>query len=922
MAQSHLHLMVSCLSTTSQSSSFSIYAMGSEMLIYDSFFRHQIIPCHPVTMAAQIGAPALPRPTHYVFRPDGTIAPLVAVDELPEHVQISGVPPLLSPADTQGLTSLGVVPRAGSVYIVETMAEVPAGSIKSEDSVVGEVVEPVVNPVDNWRRAIAPPEVRLLYLDIFAEHANVVCQSKAGDGSVVSASPSLVARTRASVSVVNFSPSSLARPPTRGPISTIASPSARGPHSLRAGAYPGGNPYQPVVPGKFKEKVYCTHWIRTGSCDFIQQGCIYKHEVPSFEALREIGFLEWPRWIRERGGVTEFGETDNDRRRRLQMEREARGANQPPIGSFGNRLHSMDQAPMYGRPGPDSTFGGSQRARASFRGWRGGYSNQPGHETAFLYGQFGQPAEYPPYYGGHWGPPYQRGTQRGNMAYTAPYRGQGFRASPFHTNAWVNFPVRQAPANRGTRVTEIVETSDAKTTAQSSDKASSGSVATEKAEAKKETKAPTSAEDNAAKEEKTLEATAASSPATILASTTTMTILARPTTEAQSPAQFLPLTLPPLRDPHAGEMNASARREEDYAARRAEMATRQDPAVVSFGPPGQNEPSSSRTNHSLRREDAPAAPQTPSTPQSGDKPSKQSAYRAYSHASSSTAPLKGHPALQPTPVNILDMFAKAKAAMPQPPAKPVPRDLYDGLPAAPEIVHPRRFVAPDTQAVLGTGPNIIREAKNLAAQTSKRGRGGRGNHTGTSRGGRGHRSHASTPGQAAAIAGWQAASTGGIVQGDRQKFDTGKKAAEEAQKQADFGKWKMETLWKEKVAAGDKMVVKKGVLTVESGGPSSSTAALPLRPAYRAPDAEVPAASSTPAPLSADAPAFVPTSPPPTIDFSPARPCAVSERTVAASAPTTSAPPTPAKQRDEEAPLIDLRSVAGSVAGSVLDEKK
>ncbi|KAL9000591.1 MAG: hypothetical protein Q9169_000884 [Polycauliona sp. 2 TL-2023] len=48
-----------------------------------------------------------------------------------------------------------------------------------------------------------------------------------------------------------------------------------------------------LVPGK---KVYCSHWIRSGDCDFVQQGCLYKHEMPDDATLRAIGIRALPSW--------------------------------------------------------------------------------------------------------------------------------------------------------------------------------------------------------------------------------------------------------------------------------------------------------------------------------------------------------------------------------------------------------------------------------------------------------------------------------------------------------------------------------------------------------------------------------------------------------------------------------------------------
>lgn len=62
------------------------------------------------------------RPQFFCTRPNGTLAPLIAVDDLPSHISIRGVPRVLSPNDTQGMTSLGTVtPRAQS-YVIEDMS--------------------------------------------------------------------------------------------------------------------------------------------------------------------------------------------------------------------------------------------------------------------------------------------------------------------------------------------------------------------------------------------------------------------------------------------------------------------------------------------------------------------------------------------------------------------------------------------------------------------------------------------------------------------------------------------------------------------------------------------------------------------------------------------------------------------------------
>lgn len=52
--------------------------------------------------------------------------------------------------------------------------------------------------------------------------------------------------------------------------------------------------------GTIGKKVYCTYWIQTGNCNYMQEGCKYKHEIPKDEETRRaIGFREFPNWPKE-----------------------------------------------------------------------------------------------------------------------------------------------------------------------------------------------------------------------------------------------------------------------------------------------------------------------------------------------------------------------------------------------------------------------------------------------------------------------------------------------------------------------------------------------------------------------------------------------------------------------------------------------
>ena len=52
------------------------------------------------------------------------------------------------------------------------------------------------------------------------------------------------------------------------------------------------------------EKVYCTHWLSKGNCAYMQQGCIYKHEIPKDQETWEIlGFHTIPGWLQAKSSA-------------------------------------------------------------------------------------------------------------------------------------------------------------------------------------------------------------------------------------------------------------------------------------------------------------------------------------------------------------------------------------------------------------------------------------------------------------------------------------------------------------------------------------------------------------------------------------------------------------------------------------------
>jgi len=78
-------------------------------------------------------------------------------------------------------------------------------------------------------------------------------------------------------------------------------------HSVRQKAPSSLKPTEP--PGAERDppkKEYCTYWIRHNSCDFMQEGCKYKHEMPGPKKLQELGFPEVPQWYKKKMAISNW----------------------------------------------------------------------------------------------------------------------------------------------------------------------------------------------------------------------------------------------------------------------------------------------------------------------------------------------------------------------------------------------------------------------------------------------------------------------------------------------------------------------------------------------------------------------------------------------------------------------------------------
>jgi hypothetical protein len=208
------------------------------------------------------------RPQLFITRQNGTMVPLVAVDELPSTISIRGVPRTLSPHDISGMTGVGTFNSRHRQYVIDSL--------------------------NKGFGTFSMPGDRSLMGSRFAAQANRPLQNGVPwDINHVSVFP--------------------APPKAYGiqeqPPSNPKAPFANMPPSTPEPCALSNEPDLPLfhnlddlpvsrAPGI---KEYCSYWLRHGECDYAQQGCLYRHEMPlDRSTLEKLGLRDIPRWYREK----------------------------------------------------------------------------------------------------------------------------------------------------------------------------------------------------------------------------------------------------------------------------------------------------------------------------------------------------------------------------------------------------------------------------------------------------------------------------------------------------------------------------------------------------------------------------------------------------------------------------------------------
>ncbi|KAI6913582.1 hypothetical protein KC318_g11039 [Hortaea werneckii] len=238
---------------------------------------------------------AQPRPLYFISRNNGVLVPLLPADELPYTIRLQGLPRVLRFDQTVGMQHVGTAPYTGMTFKIEdegahrSTSQPPCGHHARSQSAV-------VNPVKKY---LAPDALARQALAQTAnnQHAPVTAL-EASNLSAHEASSNW--RSTASTSRPTTSNT------TQSIIDAIVSTASGAAEAVRVGYIPRLTVAPPsgAQPDQDK-KEYCTYWIRTGECDYMQQGCLYKHEMPDKATLEKIGLgRNLPRWwIEKQSGV-------------------------------------------------------------------------------------------------------------------------------------------------------------------------------------------------------------------------------------------------------------------------------------------------------------------------------------------------------------------------------------------------------------------------------------------------------------------------------------------------------------------------------------------------------------------------------------------------------------------------------------------
>ncbi|KAF1354793.1 hypothetical protein BDV97DRAFT_395208 [Delphinella strobiligena] len=212
-------------------------------------------------------------PKWFISRGAGVYTALIPADELPLSVNLQGVPSTMTVDQVGGMT-----------FIAETGPTIQRFVLDRQSPFPGQAFSDVSTASPS---PIAPPLKQFCAPD--AQVGGITShQSQFNTGT------EMIPKVEEAQAIID----SICRP------ESAAAVCVEGYWPPQRHLPPSGN-----EPDETK-KVYCSYWMHHGSCDYTQQGCKYKHEMPTdIHTLRKLGFRGIPKWYLEEQAVKRSRQT-------------------------------------------------------------------------------------------------------------------------------------------------------------------------------------------------------------------------------------------------------------------------------------------------------------------------------------------------------------------------------------------------------------------------------------------------------------------------------------------------------------------------------------------------------------------------------------------------------------------------------------
>ena len=276
-----------------------------------------------------------PRPFFFISRNTGVAVALVPADELPFNIRLQGIPRVLRLEETMGMQHVGSAYWTGQTYKLEPEIHANGGGSPPVGGVRDQRPQPLPGSYNGHSRNQSSTGSRYFAPDALARQA---LQQSAANAAAQANTHAPPAHETATSWRSKLNPAPAPEPtPASNPTTSTSSTSTRTQALIDAivnttsGAaqaaqmnYVSKSALPPPPSGQLPDqdkKQYCTYWIRTGECDYTQQGCLYKHEMPDRETLERIGFRGVPRWWSERQGRLGGSAAPGEKERREAEER-------------------------------------------------------------------------------------------------------------------------------------------------------------------------------------------------------------------------------------------------------------------------------------------------------------------------------------------------------------------------------------------------------------------------------------------------------------------------------------------------------------------------------------------------------------------------------------------------------------------------